>query len=51
MRFFGAGLRESRASVTPEMEREYEEIAERLKHESPRSRRIGFDIPEPVAAD
>ncbi|MBV9774042.1 MAG: CDC48 family AAA ATPase, partial [Gemmatimonadetes bacterium] len=45
MRFFEAGLKESRASVTPEMEREYEEIAETLKRESPRGpRRIGFTL-------
>src|SRR5690606_30040108 len=43
MDLFETALKESRASVTPEMEREYEEIAETLKHESPRgSRTIGF---------
>jgi transitional endoplasmic reticulum ATPase len=43
MRFFETALRESRASVTPEMEKEYEEIAEQLKRESPRGpKRIGF---------
>ena len=51
MRFFEAGLKESRASVTPEMEREYEEIAEQLKRESPRGRRIGFGTAESAAAD
>ncbi len=45
MRFFEQGLKESRATVTPEMEREYEEIAEQLKHESPRGRQIGFGAP------
>jgi len=43
MDFFLAALKETRASVTPEMEREYLEIAESLKRESPRgTRRIGF---------
>ncbi len=42
MRFFEAGLKETRASVTPELEREYEGIAADLKRESPRSRRFGF---------
>ena len=53
MRFFEQALRETRASVTPEMEREYEELAETLKRESPRGRRrIGFDIGEErLAAD
>ncbi len=43
MKFFETALKESRASVTPEMEKEYEEIAEQLKRESPRGpKRIGF---------
>jgi len=43
MRCFEEGLRDSRASVTPEMEKEYEEITESLKRESPfGSRTIGF---------
>jgi transitional endoplasmic reticulum ATPase len=42
MRFFEEGLKETRASVTPEMEREYEDIADSLKRESPRGRTIGF---------
>jgi transitional endoplasmic reticulum ATPase len=43
MRFFEEALKESRASVTPEMEKEYEEITETLKRESPfGSRTIGF---------
>jgi transitional endoplasmic reticulum ATPase len=42
MRFFDEGLKETRASVTPEMEREYEDIADSLKRESPRGRTIGF---------
>jgi transitional endoplasmic reticulum ATPase len=42
MRFFETGLAETRASVTTEMEREYEQIAEELKRESPQGRKIGF---------
>jgi transitional endoplasmic reticulum ATPase len=44
MRIFEAALKETRASVTEEMEKEYEQIAESLKRESPR--RIGFMMPE-----
>ncbi len=45
MRYFEAALEETGASVTPEMEREYRELAETLKHESPRGpRRIGFAV-------
>ncbi|HEX2187316.1 MAG TPA: CDC48 family AAA ATPase [Longimicrobiaceae bacterium] len=52
MRFFEAALKETRASVTPEMEREYEELQEQLKRESPRGKRIGFTFgQEQVAAD
>jgi transitional endoplasmic reticulum ATPase len=40
---FEDALKQSRPSVTPEMEREYEEIAASLKSENPRgSRTIGF---------
>lgn len=47
MAFFLRALEETRASVTPEMEREYEEIAEQLKQENPRGRRtIGFQVAE-----
>lgn len=47
MAFFTSALGETRASVTPEMEREYEEMAEQLKRESPRGRRtIGFQASE-----
>ena len=42
MRFFEEALKETRASVTPEMEKEYEQLAESLKRESPRGRVIGF---------
>src|SRR5690606_22704803 len=45
MRFFEEALAETRPSVTPEMEREYERMAEQLKQEYPRgSRRIGFQL-------
>ena len=45
MRFFEAALKETRASVTPEMEQEYNRLAERLKQESTRAtQRIGFTV-------
>jgi transitional endoplasmic reticulum ATPase len=51
MRLFEAALQETRASVTADMEREYEEIAASLKREGPRGqRRIGFTL-EAQAAD
>jgi transitional endoplasmic reticulum ATPase len=44
---FVQALAESHASVTPEMEREYEMLLEELKRESPRGgRRIGFLVDE-----
>jgi transitional endoplasmic reticulum ATPase len=43
-RHFEAALKETRASVTLEMEREYEQIRETLKQENPGERRIGFAI-------
>jgi transitional endoplasmic reticulum ATPase len=43
MRFFEEALEETRASVTPDMEEEYERMAEQLRQEQPqRGRRIGF---------
>jgi len=39
---FEAALRETRPSVTPEMEEEYRRIVEELKQENPRGSRIGF---------
>ena len=42
MELFEAALQETRASVTPEMEREYEEMADSLRRENPRGRTIGF---------
>jgi len=44
---FEAALRDTRASVTEEMEREYERLLETLKSENPRGRpRIGFAFGE-----
>ncbi len=43
MRYFESSMDETHASVTPEMEKEYSELARTLKRESPRGpRRIGF---------
>jgi transitional endoplasmic reticulum ATPase len=42
MTFFEKALRDTRASVTPEMEKQYQEMARSLKTEAPRGRRIGF---------
>lgn len=42
MHHFEEALEDTRASVTPEMEREYEEIADSLKRENPLGRQIGF---------
>jgi transitional endoplasmic reticulum ATPase len=44
MRVFESALKETRASVTPEVQREYEELAGELKRESP-TRRFGFHTP------
>jgi transitional endoplasmic reticulum ATPase len=41
---FEQALEETRASVTPEMEKQYRQLAEKLKQESPRGERIGFAI-------
>ena len=45
MHFFEQALKETRASVTPEMEKEYETLADELKRQHPRSGRIGFNVP------
>ncbi|HEX8429840.1 MAG TPA: CDC48 family AAA ATPase [Longimicrobium sp.] len=46
MKIFEAALLESRASVTPEMEREYEQLRSELKRENPHGgRQIGFRAP------
>jgi transitional endoplasmic reticulum ATPase len=50
MRFFEAALDEVRASVTPEMERDYERIADELKQRAAEPRRIGFVAPSPEEA-
>ncbi len=44
MRLFDDALTETRASVTPEMEKEYQRLADTLKREHPRGRRIGFSV-------
>jgi transitional endoplasmic reticulum ATPase len=44
MHFFEQALAETRASVTPEMDREYRDLVRTLKQESPRGSRIGFAI-------
>ena len=44
MRHFDAAQKETRASVSLEMERDYERISETLKQENPAERRIGFAI-------
>jgi transitional endoplasmic reticulum ATPase len=50
MRYFEDALKETRASVTPEMDREYRELVRTLKQESPRGPgRIGFAV-EPAEA-
>jgi transitional endoplasmic reticulum ATPase len=50
MNYFEQALLETRASVTEEMEKEYRQLADTLKSESPRGRRrIGFAV-APAAA-
>jgi transitional endoplasmic reticulum ATPase len=44
MAHFEEALKESRPSVTPEMEKQYRQLAEKLKQENPRGERIGFAI-------
>lgn len=39
---FDEALKETRASVTPEMEQEYEQMLRTLKQEAPRRQPIGF---------
>ncbi len=46
MRLFEKALEDSRPSVTDEMEREYEQMREKLKQENPGGRRqLGFTLP------
>ena len=46
---FEAALGESRASVTPEMERDYEQMASRLKQDAASAQPIGFAFPARAA--
>ncbi len=46
MCYFEQALEETGASVTPEMEKEYEKLAEQLKQENPRGEKFGFKIGE-----
>jgi transitional endoplasmic reticulum ATPase len=46
---FEAALLESRASVTPEMERDYEQMASRLKQDAASAQPIGFAFPARAA--
>ena len=47
---FDRALRETRASVTPEMEREYEDMLRTLKQEGPQRQGVGF-VPVRQAAE
>ena len=47
---FDAALDDTRPSVTPEVEREYERMRKQLKQEDPRGSRIGFQITPPDGA-
>ncbi|MDT0631369.1 CDC48 family AAA ATPase [Rubrivirga sp. S365] len=44
---FESALADTRPSVTPEVEREYERMRKQLKQEDPRGRTIGFQIAPP----
>ncbi|WP_174296912.1 CDC48 family AAA ATPase [Sphingomonas bacterium] len=48
---FEAALKESRASVTPETERDYEQIAGRLKQDAAAMQPIGFALPGAAARE
>ena len=51
MRFFEQALKETRASVTPETEKEYQRLVEHLKQESAQpTRRLGFQM-APAGSD
>ncbi len=43
---FNRALKQTRASVTKEMEDEYKSIAEKLKQESPTGKQLGFRVPK-----
>ncbi len=47
MRHFDAALKDARASVTPEMELEYEAMAAKLKQQASSLQPIGFTLPSP----
>ncbi|HSJ24306.1 MAG TPA: CDC48 family AAA ATPase [Longimicrobiales bacterium] len=47
MQFFEEAMKETRASVTPEMDREYRDMVRTLKQESPGGGRIGFEVEQP----
>ncbi|MBX6365415.1 MAG: CDC48 family AAA ATPase [Gemmatimonadetes bacterium] len=51
MRYFEKALTEVRGSVTPEMEREYAQLADRLKRAAAERPEIGFERGERFAAD
>ena len=44
---FERALDDTRPSVSPEVEREYERMRQQLKQEDPRGSRIGFQLPPP----
>jgi transitional endoplasmic reticulum ATPase len=48
MRYFEEALQETRASVTPEMDREYRDLVRTLKQERPDGGRIGFAVEQPA---
>jgi transitional endoplasmic reticulum ATPase len=50
MRFFEEALKETRPSVTPEVEREYERLAQTLREARSPQRRIGFQF-QPTDGD
>lgn len=47
MRHFDAAMKDARASVTPEMELEYEAMAAKLKQQAASLQPIGFTLPSP----
>lgn len=47
MRLFEQALKETNASVTPEMKKEHERMRQQFKQENPRgSRQLGFAVPQ-----
>ena len=47
---FETALKDTRPSVTPEAEKEYERMKRELRQENPRGRAIGFQIAPPDGA-